>query len=429
MTKQTNTQVRWDTPVSNAASLAMVSLVDQDGLHVTVQDHGDPERRRYRFSFARAPIYRNLDESFRMSESAPAVPLGWTRLDPASPWLDELRKREPMLDISLPSCRHYVIFTEDDVLDVIAPTAPSIVEVAPAPVGAPPPGKSIIYHDPDDRAKIDARIQEFNLHPAPAALRVGAYCAGVRGIRLYHEVHGRSDGVPLVLLHGGGSTIEVSFGRVLPIFAAGRTVIAVEEQAHGRSSDRDAPFRFDTSADDVAELLHQRNVLQADFLGFSNGASVALQIAIRQPRLVRKLVFASSMTRRDGARPEFWEFIARAQFADMPQPLKDAFLRVNPDPRQLESMHDKDAERMRAFEDVPDEALRAIRAPTLIVLGDRDVVTPEHALELSRLIPNARLMILPGGHGDYLGEELTTPPDSRQPERTVRMIEEFLGAP
>src|SRR3954468_22359340 len=157
----------------------------------------------------------------------------------------------------------------------------------------------------------------------------------VNGIRMYYEIHGDAGGVPLVLLPGGGSTIDVTYGRVLPLFARHRRVIAVEEQGHGRTTDRDAPVRFDTSADDVAALLAQLQVARADVMGFSNGASVAMQVAIRHPALVRKLVFASSMTKRSGVDPQFWEFMARATFDDMPQPLKDAFLKVTPDPRKL----------------------------------------------------------------------------------------------
>lgn len=178
--------------------------------------------------------------------------------------------------------------------------------------------------------------------------------APVNGIDMYYEVHGRKNGVPLVLLHGGGSTIEVTFSRVLPVFAASRRVIALEEQAHGRTTDRDAPVAFESSADDVAALLRHLKVDKADILGFSNGASVALQVAIRHPLLVRKMVFASSMTKRAGARPQLWEFMKQADFSNMPQPLKDAFLRVNPDVRQLRTMHDKDAARMQGFKDVPD---------------------------------------------------------------------------
>jgi pimeloyl-ACP methyl ester carboxylesterase len=253
--------------------------------------------------------------------------------------------------------------------------------------------------------------------------------APVNGINMYYEVHGRRDGVPLVLLHGGGSTIEVTFSRVLPVFASSRRVIAVEEQGHGRTTDRNAPVTFESSADDVAALLRYLKVDKADIFGFSNGASVALQVAIRHPRLVRKMVFASSITKRDGAQPQLWEFMKQADFSNMPQPLKDAFLRVNPDVQQLKTMQYKDAERMRTFEDVPDELVRSVHAPTLIVLGDQDIVKPEHAVELTRLISGARLLILPGGHGDYLGEAVMTQKDSRYPELTARLIEEFLDSP
>jgi len=256
----------------------------------------------------------------------------------------------------------------------------------------------------------------------------GGY-AEVNGIRMYYETYGPERGVPLVLLHGGGSTIDVTFDRILPFLARDRRVIAVEEQAHGRTSDRDAPVRFETSADDVAALLKHLKIEQADIFGFSNGASVGMQVAIRHPAAVRRLVFASSLTKKDGAQPQLWTLIQSADISNMPQPLKDAFLKVNPDPAKLKTMHDKDAERMRHFTDVPDADVRAIRAPTLILIGDRDIVKPEHAIELARLIPNARLMIVPGGHGDYLGEAVMTQRATREPELTAGFVEEFLDAP
>ena len=258
-----------------------------------------------------------------------------------------------------------------------------------------------------------------------AAQGRGAY-ADVNGIRMYYETYGPERGVPLVLLHGGGSTIDVTWGRILPFLARDRRVIAVEEQAHGRTSDRNAPVRFETSADDIAALLQHLKIEQADVFGFSNGASVGLQVAIRHPQAVRRLVFASSFTKKEGAQPQLWELIKSADIANMPQPLQDAFLKVNADPAKLKTMHDKDAERMRHFADVPDADLRAIRAPTLILLGDHDIVKPEHALGLTHVIPNARLMILVGGHGDYLGEAIVTQRVTRAPELTAGFVEEFL---
>lgn len=257
--------------------------------------------------------------------------------------------------------------------------------------------------------------------------RVERAHAAINGIQIYYEVHGQLDGVPLVLLHGGGSTIDVTFGQILPWLAQEFRVIAIEEQGHGRTSDRHGPVRFETSADDVAALLRFLQVERADLLGFSNGASVALQVALRHPTLVRKLVFASSMTKKSGAQPQLWEFMKKADVSTMPQGLKDAFLKVNPDPARLKLMHDKDRDRMLAFKDVDDNALKTLRASTLVMIGDQDIVRPEHALHLVRTIPRARLMIVPGNHGSYLGElVMSSNADARAPEITAQWVSEFL---
>lgn len=253
--------------------------------------------------------------------------------------------------------------------------------------------------------------------------------ARVNGIEVYYEVHGPSSDIPLVLLHGGGSTIESTFGRILPCLTRHRQVIAIEEQGHGRTSDRNQPFSFESSADDVAALLQQLDVGRADVFGWSNGGNVALQVAVRHPDRVRKLVFASAMTKREGAHPGLWEFMEQAEFSNMPQGLKDAFLKVNPDTAQLRVMHDKDAARMRGFQDVPDEIVQSIRAATLILIADRDVVKTEHAVELTRLISGARLLVLPGGHGEYLGEVVASENSTQDPELTARLVEQFLAAP
>jgi pimeloyl-ACP methyl ester carboxylesterase len=248
----------------------------------------------------------------------------------------------------------------------------------------------------------------------------------VNGIALYYEQYGPAVGTPLVLLPGGGSTIQATFGRLLPLISRHRRVIAFEEQGHGRSGAHPGPERFEQSADDVAAALEQLGIASADVMGFSNGASNALLVAIRHPERVRKLVFASSFTKRAGAQSGFWPMMANADFDGMPAALKVEFLRVNSDTAALRRMHDRDLERMHAFTDLPDEQVRSVKASTLILCGDHDVVTPEHALELSRLIVGARLLILPGTHGDYLGE-ITAPARPWAIEATARLVEEFLA--
>jgi pimeloyl-ACP methyl ester carboxylesterase len=242
---------------------------------------------------------------------------------------------------------------------------------------------------------------------------------------MYYEVHGEGDH-PLLLIHGGGSTIDSNWSNVLPLFAAHRRVIAVELQAHGRTADVDRPETFEQDADDVAALVRQLNLTSVDLFGFSNGGHTSMQVAIRHPAIVRKLVIASASYKREGMIDGFFEMMEGASLDNMPEPLKQAFLAVNPDPRALQTMHDKDAARMRPFRDWSDDSLRSIMAPALIINADRDVIKTEHAVALSRLIPNARLLIVPGNHGSYLGELCTIVPGSKIPEMVVRVIDEFL---
>jgi pimeloyl-ACP methyl ester carboxylesterase len=249
--------------------------------------------------------------------------------------------------------------------------------------------------------------------------------APINGLRMYYEVHGTGGDTPLVLLHGGGSSIHSTFGRALPLLARTRKVIARDEQAHGRTNDRGTPERFETSADDVAALLAYLRIEKADLFGFSNGAGVAMQVAIRHPEKVRKLVFASYMISREGAYPILWQMIDTGTFANMPQPLKDEFLKVTPDPRALQLMYERDNERMRSWQGFDRKSVTGLQCPTLIVCGDQDVIKPEHAVELSRIIPHARLLIVPGNHGSYIGDVMTAAPGS-EPEQVCDLITEFL---
>jgi pimeloyl-ACP methyl ester carboxylesterase len=259
---------------------------------------------------------------------------------------------------------------------------------------------------------------------AKSASGTSAY-ADVNGLKLYYEVHG--DGPPLVLVHGGGSTIGTTFGRVLPFFARTRKVIAVELQAHGHTRDIDRPLSFEQDADDIAFLLKELRIPKADVLGFSNGASTTLQLAIRHPLLVHKIVVASTFFDRSGAPPWFWDMMGKPSFEGMPQAYKDAFLAIVPDPDALHRMYERDVARMQEFQEITKEQMRGILAPALIIIGDQDVATPEHAVEMHRLIPHSRLAILPGGHGDYIGE-ITTPQDPVLYAATAAMIDKFLGA-
>ena len=250
--------------------------------------------------------------------------------------------------------------------------------------------------------------------------------APVNGLKMYYEIHGI--GTPLVLIHGGGSTIQTTFGRVLPSFAKTHKVIAVEMQAHGRTHDIDRPLSFEQDADDIAELLKYLKIDKADIFGFSNGASTTLQVAIRHPELVNKIIVASTFYKKSGAQPWFFDFMGKATFEGMPQPFKDAFLKLNPDSNALHKMYERDITRMQSFRDIPEELMKKIKAPSFIIIGESDVARPEHAVEMYRLLPQSKLAILPGGHGDFIGE-ITTAQDSELIAATVSMINKFLNEP
>lgn len=249
--------------------------------------------------------------------------------------------------------------------------------------------------------------------------------AQVNGISMYFEIYGT--GKPLVLIHGGGSTIETTFGRIIPLLAQHRQIIAMELQAHGRTSDRDNPESFKQDAFDIITLLQQLHIEKADFLGFSNGGQTALQIGMSYPEIAKKLIIASAFYKRDAVPAGFWEGMKNASFNDMPQQYKDAYLKVNNDTAGLHNMFNRDVQRMQNFTDWTDDDLRSITAPSLIIQGDKDLAFPEHAAAMAKLIPDCRLAIIPGGHGSYLGELTTLQNGEWKEMYVVGLFEQFLN--
>lgn len=247
----------------------------------------------------------------------------------------------------------------------------------------------------------------------------------VNGLKMYYEVYGQ--GKPLFLIHGGGSTIQTNFEKIIPLLAKNRKVIAVELQAHGRTSDRNADLTFEQDADDIAALLRNLNIAKADFFGFSNGGTTTLQIAIRHPEIVDKIILGSPLAKRNGAPDWFWNFISQAKLENMPEKLKEGYKKVAADTNGLQIMHDRDVKRMVNFKDISDEQIKSIDVPALIIIGDKDVILPEHAIELHRQIVNSELAVIPGGHGDYIGEITTITPEFKESELIVPMIEKFLN--
>ena len=154
-----------------------------------------------------------------------------------------------------------------------------------------------------------------------------------------------------------------------------------------------------------------------------------MQIAIRHPAIVDKLVLVAAAYKREGFLPGFFEGMQHATLANMPQELKDAFLKVNPDTAKLQMMFERDRDRMIGFKDMNDDQVKSITAPTLIINGDADVVRSEHVVEMHRLISGSRLAVIPGAHGEYLGDIMSANKDPRDMNFVIAITKEFLARP
>ena len=258
--------------------------------------------------------------------------------------------------------------------------------------------------------------------------------AEVNGLNMYYEVHGA--GRPLLLLHGAYMTID-AMGEVLARLAESRQVIAVELQAHGRTADIDRPLGYEAMADDVAALLRHLEIGEADVFGFSMGGGVALQVAIRHPEVVRKLVVVSAAHTSDSMHPELLEMIPSITpevFAGTP--IEEDYLRTAPNPNDFPTLVAKLKQLDMEHFAWPPEEIGGISSPTLIIVGDSDAILLEHAVEMFRLLgggvmgdlaglPKSQLAVLPG----------TThfiPPGSGILDRAgwlLPMIGAFLDAP
>jgi pimeloyl-ACP methyl ester carboxylesterase len=246
---------------------------------------------------------------------------------------------------------------------------------------------------------------------------------------MYYEIHGT--GQPLVVLHGSFMTIEL-MGKLVPELARSRQVIAVEFQGHGHTADIDRPITYEHLADDTAALLRHLGIGNADVCGYSLGGGAALQLAMRHPRLVRKLVIVSASYNSDGLYQEVLatiETITPDLFDGTPW--REAYDRTAPHPQAFPTLVAKLTQLDKTPFNWRPEDVRAITAPTLVIIGDSDGTRPEHAVEMFRLrgggvfgdvagLPAAQLAILPGTtHVGMLDRA----------EWLVPMITPFLDAP
>jgi pimeloyl-ACP methyl ester carboxylesterase len=220
----------------------------------------------------------------------------------------------------------------------------------------------------------------------------------VNGQELYYEAHGA--GAPLVLLHGGLHTIDLSFGAVLPALAERYRVIAAELQGHGHTPDTDRELTLPTLAGDVAGLLDALGIERAHLFGFSLGGIVATQVAISYPERVGRLVLASAHFRWAGYHSEIRNVEEQDGSRRMPTPadfqaMQDAYVKVAPDPEAFATVAGKLQPVVPSVDRWSDEELHGITTPTLLLMGDNDFMTVEHAAWQHDMLPNGQLAVLP----------------------------------
>jgi pimeloyl-ACP methyl ester carboxylesterase len=236
--------------------------------------------------------------------------------------------------------------------------------------------------------------------------------ADINGLKMFYEIRGTSDPgmVPLVLLHGAISATGTSFGPLPDLLARTRQVIAVEQQGHGRTADIDRPMSVQSMADDTLALLARLGIGRADLFGYSLGAGIALNVITRHPATVRKAVLASVTYDKSGFHPEMLGGPGPGESADAPgrnlqAPFEQEYQALAPDPGHWPALLAK----VQAMElpEITQQVIAATRVPILLIIGDSDIVTPEHAVAMFRLLgggvlgdlapmPRAQLAVLPG---------------------------------
>lgn len=246
---------------------------------------------------------------------------------------------------------------------------------------------------------------------------------------IHHEAHGPAAGRPLVLIHGALFGIGTSFGAILPLLARTRRVLAVELQAHGRTPDVDRPLTVEDSAADVVELLDRLGVGEVDVFGWSMGAAVALRLGTDHVGRVGRLVLASVSFHGGGLHPGLLDGIEHLRPEHLHgSELHEEYLRTAPDPAGFAGLVTKVKVLEANLPRWTADQIRALAAPTMLVLGDSDIVRPEHAVEMFRLLgggvvgdltalPACRLAVLPGT------THATVP---QRAEWLAPMIDEFL---
>ena len=236
------------------------------------------------------------------------------------------------------------------------------------------------------------------------------------GIRTYYETAGAGD--PLVLLHGGMCTAETFDGQT-PALAAAYRVYVPERRGHGRTPDVEGPITYDVMAADTIAFMEAAGISSPHLVGFSDGALVALLVALARPDLVGRLVLIGQAVNFEHMRPEMEAMMEGLSVEALPPMLRALHAAVSPDgPEHFDVVFDKLASLWRTDPGIGFAQLERLAAPTLVLLGDRDMISLEHAAAIQRALPAVQVGVVPGAtHGLPM----------EKPELTNRLLLDFLA--
>jgi len=238
----------------------------------------------------------------------------------------------------------------------------------------------------------------------------------IGGLKTWYDAFG--DGDPLVLLHGGLVTND-TWGAQIPAFSERFHVLAPERRGHGHTPDVEGPLNYSDMATDTIGFLETVVKGPAHLVGWSDGGIIGLLVAIDRPDLVRKLVAISANTNPEAVVPEAHAMLDVGPDDPGMAMFKGLYAAASPDGADhWPVVFAKFNEMAQTQPDIKDEQLATIKAPTLVVSGDDDMITLEHTLDLYRAIPGSELAVVPGTSHALVFEK---------PDLLNRIVLDFLG--
>lgn len=243
-----------------------------------------------------------------------------------------------------------------------------------------------------------------NTHRGLPPGKLRAETIKVGALAMYSDEMGsdaQGKGRPLVLLHPGFGTIASAFGKLRPELAKHRLTVGIEQQAHGHTADIDRPLSYEQMVEDTAALLVKLNIRDADIFGWSDGGILALGLAAKHSGLVHRVAIIGAGYNPDAEGPGFADKLDALKPDDPKMAdFRKAYEEVAPDPKNFVGMMQKVKDMYRRWKGWSRAEMKSLKAPLMVMLGDRDLTRIEHAVELYRLVPDGRLAVLPkADHG------------------------------